>query len=149
MYKVTQNVELKQAIFQTDMKNVKLEGSPHAIELVRELIGDNAREVFLAVYMREDNTVVGYYEVFKGSINSSIASPTEIFQPVLLHEGITKLLVAHPHPSGGYGSTAPSREDIEVTKRLKEIAERLDIKLVDHIIINQTDETSMLDKGFM
>lgn len=149
MYKISQNVELKQAIFQTDMENVKVEGSPHAIELVRKLIGDNAREVFLAVYMREDNTVVGYYEAFKGSLNASIVSPREVFQPVFLHEGITKLLVAHPHPSGGYGSTTPSSEDIEVTKRLKEVAERLDIKLVDHIIINQTDETSMLDKGFM
>lgn len=149
MYKLIQNVELKQVIFQTDMENVKLEGSPHAVELVRELIGDNAREVFLAVYTREDNTVVGYYEAFKGSLNASIVSPREAFQPVFLHKGITKLLVAHPHPSGSYGSTEPSTEDVEVTKRLKEVAERLNIKLVDHIIINQTEDTSMLDKGFM
>jgi len=54
--------------------------------------------------------------------------------------------VAHNHPSG---SVAPSQEDIEVTKRLKDAGNTLGIKLIDHIIFSRKGYFSFLENGQM
>ena len=56
------------------------------------------------------------------------------------------LIVAHNHPSGGI---SPSKEDVEITKQLKAAGETLGIKLLDHIIFNQKDYYSFLEKGHL
>jgi DNA repair protein RadC len=54
------------------------------------------------------------------------------------------IIVAHNHPSGGI---IPSKDDIEITSQLKAAGETLGIKLLDHIIFNQKDYYSFLEKG--
>lgn len=75
--------------------------------------------------------VQGIFEVSRGTVNSSCLNPREIFMKALLC-GAVSIIVVHNHPSG---DTAPSKEDINVTKRIKKAGEIIVIGLLDHIII--------------
>ena len=74
-------------------------------------------------------------EVFRGSINECIAHPREIFRPAFLHSAYA-LIVVHNHPSG---DPTPSSSDQRLTTRLREAAELLQIRLIDHIILGSGD----------
>ena len=74
-------------------------------------------------------------EIFRGSINECIAHPREIFRPALLHSAYA-LIVVHNHPSG---DPTPSSSDQRLTTRLREAAELLQIRLIDHIILGSGD----------
>ena len=70
-------------------------------------------------------------EISLGSINESIAHPREIFRPAVVHSAYALILV-HNHPSG---DPTPSKADRQLTARLVEVGNLLDVKLLDHIII--------------
>ncbi|MFW7387552.1 JAB domain-containing protein [Vagococcus fluvialis] len=67
-----------------------------------------------------------------GTVNQSIAVPRDILKPVLLSNG-SRLLIAHNHPSG---CPEPSKQDMLLTKRVKEAGNLLGIELLDHLIIS-------------
>ncbi len=75
-------------------------------------------------------------EVSLGSVNESIAHPRDVFRPALIHSAYA-VVVAHNHPSG---DPAPSQADHALTRRLREAAELLQIKLLDHVIIGAPAE---------
>lgn len=83
-------------------------------------------------------------EVFlsSGSVNMSLISPREVFLEALRHEAVNIILV-HNHPSG---DPTPSGCDIEITKRVKNMGEQLDVKLLDHIIIGDNCYTSLKEQ---
>ena len=80
-----------------------------------------------------------------GTVNQALASPREIFIEALKYEAVNIVLV-HNHPSG---IPTPSRADIELTKRIKDVGTMIDINLSDHIIVGNNDYLSMLEKGFL
>ncbi|HHU31245.1 MAG TPA: hypothetical protein GXZ50_01090, partial [Clostridia bacterium] len=69
-------------------------------------------------------------EVFKLAVKKSAAS----------------LILAHNHPSG---DSKPSKEDIEITKRLVEAGKIMGIEVLDHIILGNGSFTSLKEQGFM
>ncbi|QZT33665.1 DNA repair protein RadC [Caldalkalibacillus thermarum TA2.A1] len=81
--------------------------------------------------------------VFVGSLNTSIVHPREIFG-VAIKNSADSIIMAHNHPSG---DPTPSRDDIEITLRLWEVGEKLQIKLLDHLIIGDPDYISLADRG--
>jgi DNA repair protein RadC len=64
-------------------------------------------------------------------LNSSIVHPRELFKSAI-NKSAAAIILAHNHPSG---DATPSREDIEVTKRIKSGGQLLGIDVIDHIII--------------
>jgi len=70
-------------------------------------------------------------EVSLGSVNESIAHPREVFRPAIIYSAYA-VIVAHNHPSG---DPSPSQADHSLTRRLREAAELLQIRLLDHIIV--------------
>lgn len=70
-------------------------------------------------------------QVSLGSVNESIAHPRDIFRPALVASAYA-VIVVHNHPSG---DPSPSQSDHSLTRRLAEVAELLQIKLLDHVII--------------
>ncbi|MEO6871085.1 MAG: DNA repair protein RadC [Chthoniobacterales bacterium] len=70
-------------------------------------------------------------EVSLGSVNESIAHPREVFRPAIIYSAYA-VIVAHNHPSG---DPSPSQADHSLTRRLREAAELLQIRLLDHVII--------------
>lgn len=95
-----------------------------------KLLTTNLKEHFIAFYLDGNHNVIGYSIVSIGLINSSQIHPREVFQPAIAL-GAVAVVVAHNHPSGNLKA---SREDIEVTYKLRESGNLLGITLLDHLI---------------
>ena len=90
-----------------------------------------SEEVLVLVALDVKNNIIGYFEVSRGELSSSIVHPREIFKRLYVCNA-SSFAIAHNHPSGDCN---PSEEDIKITKRLKECSNLLGINLLDHIIV--------------
>ena len=91
------------------------------------------------------NAVIQEIVISNGSFNASVASPREIFYNALKHRAVSILLL-HNHPSG---DPSPSREDMLLTKRIREVGQMIGIELVDHIVIGDNRYTSFRESGYL
>lgn len=115
---------------------------------IRSTIGLNEvelQEQFIVLYLSQSNHVIGYYKHSKGSINATVADIRIILGTALKCAGIS-MIVAHNHPSG---NLRPSKADEELTRKLKESAALMDIKLLDHLIITKESYLSFADEGLL
>ncbi|WP_440602519.1 RadC family protein [Bacillus sp. GB_SG_008] len=101
------------------------------------------QEHFVCLYLNTKNQVMHRQTVFIGSLNASIVHPREVFKEAF-RRAAASIICLHNHPSG---DPAPSREDIEVTKRLVECGKIIGIEILDHIIIGDHKFVSLKDKG--
>ena len=106
-------------------------------------LSNQAEEVLVMLVLDTKNKIIGAFEVSRGSLNSSIVHPREIFKRALLINGAS-IILGHNHPSG---DTTPSKEDKEVTLKLKEGGKILEIELLDHIIVGDRGYTSLKGIG--
>jgi DNA repair protein RadC len=88
-------------------------------------------EAFFALLLDTKGKLLREELISKGSLNESIVHPREAFRSAV-REGAAAILFVHNHPSG---DPAPSREDVELTKRLLSASELMGITLVDHVIV--------------
>ena len=105
---------------------------------------DRKQEHFLCASINGANEILNIRVVSVGLIDRTPVHPREVFADALADRA-SAVIVAHNHPSGGL---TPSKEDIEITNRLKTAGETLGIKLLDHIIFNRTGYYSFLEQGF-
>lgn len=106
---------------------------------------DRRKEYFLTLLLDGKNRVIREVRISEGSLNQSIVHPREVFNPAV-RESAAAIILVHNHPSG---DPAPSREDIEITRRLKEAGELLGIKVLDHIIIGDGRYHSFVDQRML
>ncbi|WP_283248429.1 DNA repair protein RadC [Bacillus sp. FJAT-49711] len=104
-----------------------------------------SQEHFVCLYLNTKNQVIHRQTIFIGSLNASIVHPREVFKEAI-RRSAASIICLHNHPSG---DPAPSREDIEVTKRLVECGKMVGIELLDHLIIGDKKYVSMKEKGYM
>ena len=83
--------------------------------------------------MDSKNKIICEKIISIGSLNASLIHPRELFKEAI-KESANSIILVHNHPSG---NTDPSKEDIEITKKLKKIGDFIGIKLLDHIIIGK------------
>lgn len=118
-------------------------------EDVANLVMDEMRhlqqEHFVCLYLNTKNHVLHKQTIFIGSLNASIVHPREVFKEALRYSAAS-IICLHNHPSG---DATPSREDIEVTKRLHNCGKMLGIDLLDHIIIGDKRFCSLKEKGYL
>lgn len=93
-------------------------------------------EKFWTLCLNRKNRLIRDIEVTVGTANSSLVHPREVFKEAI-RLGASAIIVMHNHPSG---DPAPSSADIQVTRRLREAAEVLDIELLDHIVVGHPDQ---------
>ena len=74
-----------------------------------------------------------------GTANESLISPRDIFRKALARNAVS-IVLAHNHPSG---DPTPSLEDIQITQRIIKAGEELGIKLLDHVVITNTNFVSI------
>lgn len=103
------------------------------------------QEVFKLILLDTKNVIIGAKDVFKGTLNSSIVHPREVFKEAV-QRGSASIIVCHNHPSG---DPNPSKEDVEITLRLKECGNIMGIGLLDHIIIGNNKYVSLKEKGIL
>ena len=83
--------------------------------------------------------------ISNGSFNSSVSAPREIFYNALKHKAVNIILL-HNHPSGDPG---PSREDMLLTKRIRDVGHMIGIELLDHIVIGDNRYISFRESGYL
>lgn len=94
-------------------------------------IKNNKKEHFVALYLDARNKLIHQETISIGSLNASIVHPREVFEPAIQYLA-AQIILAHNHPSG---NPDPSKEDLEITKRLVESGKILGIEITDHIIV--------------
>lgn len=115
-----------------------------AFELGKEFLIDSDREKLILVCLDNKNQPTSINTVSVGSLNSSIVHPREVFKVAILSNS-ANIIVYHNHPSG---DVTPSKEDINITERLKEAGKILGIELIDHIIVGSNSSYySFKEKG--
>lgn len=103
------------------------------------------QEIFVVITLNSKNNIVSKKEIFKGSLNSSLVHPREVFKEAL-KDSAASIVVCHNHPSG---DPTPSKEDIGVTKRIAECGKIMGIELLDHVIIGNNEYVSLKEKGYL
>lgn len=106
---------------------------------------DARTEQFLVLLLDGKNRITRKVTVSEGSLNQSIVHPREVFAPAV-RESAAAVILIHNHPSG---DPAPSREDREITRRLKEAGELLGIRVLDHVIIGDGRYYSFTESGLL
>ena len=99
------------------------------------------------MYLNRASRVLGVYPICTGGITSTIADPRLILS-VALKTAATAIMLAHNHPSG---SLKPSMNDKDLTRKVKEAAQLMEINVMDHIILSPIDGEyySFADQGLI
>ena len=98
-------------------------------------IKDQRKEYFVCLYLNARNQVIHKEVISIGSLSASIVHPREVFQVGVYHSAAS-IILAHNHPSG---DVSPSKDDIDLTHRLREAGMIMGIEVLDHIIIAAGD----------
>lgn len=101
------------------------------------------QEHLRVILLNTKNQVMGISEVYKGSVNSSMVRVSEVFRDAV-RENCPAIVVVHNHPSG---NPTPSPQDIEVTTKLTQAGQLLDIEVLDHVVIGQQRFVSLKEQG--
>ena len=114
----------------------KITCAEDVFDYFHERLKDERQECFYVLILNSQNHVVKEELISKGVLDAAILHPREVFRPAIKNSA-KKIVLVHNHPSG---NVEPSEEDLEITKKLIEVGENLDIKVVDHVIIGNSKE---------
>jgi DNA repair protein RadC len=106
---------------------------------------DADKEHFVLLCMNNKNRVNGFKVISTGSLTASLVHPREVWRSAL-HLCAAAVIFVHNHPSG---DPAPSPEDIEITRRLKETGEMLGIRVLDHVVLGEDRFFSFSERGLL
>lgn len=121
-------------------------GNSHdAYAVLRNQLSDLRTEEFWAIFLNHSNKVIHVSQLTQGGISQSIVDVRTLYKAALDYFS-TGIIIAHNHPSG---SLKPSREDINITQKIKEAGNTLSIQLLDHIIVTQDSYFSFSDAGLL
>ena len=126
-------IELGRRIYieNNKLNGVILNNSLKIYEYFKDLVGNKKQEYFYTVYVDTKGRYIDKKCLFVGTINNSIIHPREIVKEAYLLSA-NGIICIHNHPSG---DPTPSKEDMMITRKIKEIAVIHGIRLVDHIIV--------------
>lgn len=119
--------------------------APEQIYQTFRCLMHETKENFVTLHLDGKNRIVCMDVVSIGSLNQSIVHPREVFKSACLSNAAAIILV-HQHPSG---DATPSREDIAITKRLREAGEIMGISVLDHVIVGDGEYVSFVERGLL
>ena len=103
------------------------------------------RETFKTILLNRANKVKGLYEVSKGGVAGTVVDAKLVFAAALKTMS-SSLILVHNHPSG---SLQPSQADIQLTRKLRQAGQLLDLSVLDHLIITLDGYYSFADEGII
>lgn len=105
--------------------------TPQDLYALAKDLANLTREHLRVIVLNTKNQVITSVDLYRGSVNTSVARPAEVFGCAVKLDA-PALAVVHNHPSG---DPTPSSEDVELTRRLVAGGRVLDIEVVDHVVI--------------
>jgi DNA repair protein RadC len=124
---------------------VKITSSKIAFTIMQPIIGELPHEEFWVLFLNNSNKVIAKTQLSKGGITGTVVDVRLVFK-MGLEMGATGLILCHNHPSG---TLVASDADKQITKKIKSAGETLDIKLMDHLIVTETNYFSFADEGIL
>lgn len=118
-----------------------------AVAAIADVLKDLDREVVCMVTLKSDNTPIKTSVVSIGTLDVAVVYPREVMKMSILSNA-TKIMLFHNHPSGG---ALPSIQDIQLTDRIKQCCDLMNITFLDHIIIGAMSKEwfSFMEKGMI
>jgi len=136
-------VELGKRISSKDIIKPRKITSPQDVsDYMMEEMRDYKKEFFKTIMLDTKNNIICYEDISVGSLNSSIVHPREVFNRAIKRSSASIILV-HNHPSG---DPTPSKEDINITRRLIEAGQIIGIRVLDHIIVGNKKYISLKEE---
>lgn len=117
--------------------------SPKDVYPLISHFADRKQEHFLCISLNGAHEVIFTRQITSGLVNKTVVHPREIFADPITDRACA-IIVAHNHPSG---NLEPSKEDVEITKRLRESGDVLGIPLLDHIVFSLSGYYSFVEHG--
>ncbi|MFY9179773.1 MAG: DNA repair protein RadC [Venatoribacter sp.] len=128
------------------MKNSHALTSP---ELTRQYLVSRLRdldfEVFAMLLLDNQNRVLKYHELFRGTIDGAAVYPREVIK-LVLNQAAAAVILVHNHPSG---VAEPSPADRAITERLKKALDTIDVRVLDHLIVGDGYCESFAERGWL
>lgn len=112
---------------------------------LRVLLSKYECEVFVVLFLDNQNRVLNYKKMFVGTVNTVTVYPRDIAREALKRNA-TSIILAHNHPSG---NPHPSNADLVLTQKITAVCEICNINVIDHVIISRNHETSLAELGFL
>lgn len=125
----------------------KLDKPENTYEVMKNVfcLHESAEEMVYMICVNARNIPTAFFLISKGTVNATLISPREVFIQALLSSAVG-IILCHNHPAG---DTSPSRNDIMLTQKIKNLGELLNVKLLDHIIIGTDSYFSFWEKGML
>lgn len=123
----------------------QITSSNDVTELFQPLLADLPYEEFWVLLLNRANRVIDKVRISEGGFTATIVDVRKIMRIALDNQAIG-LILCHNHPSGNHN---PSEDDIKITQKIKEAANTLDIKLLDHLIVTDSKCYSMADNSLL
>lgn len=114
------------------------------MQYLRARLRDYNHEVFACLMLDNRNRVIALREMFTGTIDAASVYPREVVKQALA-DNAAAVILAHNHPSG---VCEPSQSDINITERLKQALQLVDIRLLDHVIVGDAT-ISLSEQGLI
>ncbi|MDR1333792.1 MAG: DNA repair protein RadC [Holosporaceae bacterium] len=118
---------------------ISIISTSQVLDYYKSLLEQQKKEQFRIMFLNNKNKLIAEELMYEGTVNSTAIYPREIVQKALNY-GASAIIMVHNHPGG---DPKPSRQDIIMTRAVKEIVQKLDIVLLDHIIIGTNSTTSL------
>lgn len=139
-------LELSKRYLEQQIQRDTVFSEPAAVKrYLQHAISDKQREVFLLLYLDSQHRLIKTESLFSGTIDASPVYPRIVVQHALAHNAAAVIL-AHNHPSG---VAEPSRADRSITERLVQALMLVDIKVLDHFVVGDTDVISFAERGWL
>lgn len=134
-------IELGKRLVLKVKQPAKITTAQDVYDILKYEITNLKQEKLFAIFLNTKNEIIAYQTIFVGTQNQSITHPREIFHEAIKNNAV-KLIIAHNHPTNNVN---PSNEDILFTNKLKEASGFLQIPLLDHVILGETQFYSFLE----
>ena len=140
-------VELGKRIFINNINDskTKYNNSKIIYENNKYLFLDKKQEYFYCLYLNEKKELIERKLLFMGTVNKSLVHPREIFKEAYLLSA-SSIICMHNHPSG---NLRPSKQDIQLTEALQELLEKINVMVLDHVIIGDDEYFSFREEGLI
>ncbi|MDA5547955.1 DNA repair protein RadC [Yersinia massiliensis] len=103
------------------------------------------REVFIVLWLDNQNRLLAQETLFTGTINSTTVHPRELVKSAMKHNAASAVL-AHNHPSQ---LAEPSQADRQITDRLVNALGLVDVRVLDHLVVGGLDIVSFAERGWL
>ncbi|WP_457977723.1 DNA repair protein RadC [Ectopseudomonas composti] len=135
----------RQVIDQKIRRGTSFSSPSEVKDYLKAKLSGYEREVFAVMLLDSKHCLIGYVELFQGTIDQAAVYPREVVKLAMQHNAAA-MIFSHNHPSG---NPEPSRADELLTKRLKEALALVDVRVLDHIIVAGNDTASFAERGLM